>query len=168
MKRILILLAFVASGALAMPEPLRGTADWQRWGSGEMRWFGLSLYRTTLWVAGSTPASDPLALVLEYRRDIPRERLVDSSLDEMRRLGASEAQLRRWEPELRRVFPDVREGETIVGVNYRERGAAFFHQGTATGEIGDGEFARFFFGIWLDPESRSPSLRTALLKKPGT
>ncbi len=84
----------------------------------------------------------------------------------MRRLGASEAQLQRWEPELRRVFPDVKEGDSIVGVHYPGRGAAFYHRGRATGEVVDAEFARLFFAIWLDPRSRSPSLRAALLKRP--
>jgi hypothetical protein len=131
----------------------------------------LSLYRATLWVAGAptTTCRRPVAtsaLQLDYLRDIPRERLVQTSVDEMRRLGASEAQLQRWEPELRRVFPDVKEGDSIVGVHYPGRGAAFYHRGRATGEVVDAEFARLFFAIWLDPRSRSPSLRAALLKRP--
>jgi hypothetical protein len=93
---------------------------------------------------------------------------VQTSVDEMRRLGASEAQLQRWEPELRRVFPDVKEGDSIIGVHYPGRGAAFFHRGRPTGEVRDAEFARLFFAIWLDPRSRSPSLRTALLKRPDS
>ena len=93
----------------ALPDAVRnGEAGWRQWGSGEMTWFGFSLYRATLWVAGSTSESSPLALQLDYRRDIPRDRLVQVSVDEMRRLGADEAQLQRWEPELRRVFPDVK------------------------------------------------------------
>jgi hypothetical protein len=104
-------------------------ADWRQWGSGEMSWLGFSLYRATLWVVGEPaaelPASSPSALQLDYQRDIPRDRLVQTSVDEMRRLGASEAQLQRWEPELRRVFPDVKEGDSIIGVHYPGRGAAF-------------------------------------------
>lgn len=84
----------------------------------------------------------------------------------MRRLGADVAQLARWDADLRRVFPDVKEGESIVGVHQPGRGASFFHQGRATGEVVDAEFARRFFAIWLDPASRSPSLRSALLKRP--
>ena len=153
--------------AQALPDAVRNeTAGWTRWGSGEMTWFGFSLYRATLWVAGDSPEASPSALQLDYQRDIPRERLVQTSLDEMRRLGADEAQLMRWESDLRRVFPDVKEGESIVGVHRPGRGASFFYQGRATGEIYDAEFARCFFAIWLDPASRSPSLRLALLKRP--
>ena len=168
MKRLLLLALFIAASALASPDALRGEVpDLRQWGSGEMSWFGLSLYRATLWVAGESPESSMSALQLDYRRDIARERLVQTSLDEMRRLGADAAQLKAWEGELQRVFPDVKEGETIVGVHYPGRGARFFHQGQATGDIGDAEFARRFFAIWLDPASRSPGLRAALLKRPG-
>lgn len=173
MRRLILLACFVAAGAQALPEAVRaGEPGWRQWGSGEMTWFGISLYRATLWVAGAdpgnSPESGPIALQLDYRRDIPRERLVQSSLDEMRRLGADEAQLARWAPELRRVFPDVKEGDSIVGVHHPGRGASFYHRGQATGEVIDAEFARRFFAIWLDPETRSPALRAALLKRaPG-
>ena len=167
MKRLILLALFVATTAQALPDVLRSeAAGLRQWGSGEMTWFGFSLYRATLWVAGESPESSTTALQLDYLRDIPRERLVQTSLDEMRRLGASEPQLEGWEGELRRVFPDVKEGESIVGVHYPGRGASFYHQGQTTGEISDAEFARRFFAIWLDPASRSPSLRTALLKRP--
>lgn len=182
MKSAALLLAVCCTLAHAAPEALRGeprdgmpgAAAWQEWGSGEMTWFGFALYRATLWVAGGRtgmvaddlPAA-ALALELDYRRDIPREQLVRTSLDEMRRLGADAASLQRWEPELRRVFPDVRAGERIVGVLLPGQGARFYHQDRARGAIGDPEFARRFFAIWLDPASRSPALRAALLKLPG-
>ena len=171
MRRLFWLALFFAASVHALPAAVRdGAGDWRQWGSGEMSWFGFSLYRATLWVAGNeleaSPEQSPSALQLDYRRDIPRERLVQTSLDEMRRLGAAESQLKDWEGELRRVFPDVKEGESIVGVHYPGRGASFYHQGQTTGEISDAEFARRFFAIWLDPASRSPSLRTALLKRP--
>ena len=165
MKRLLWLALFFAASVHALPAAVRdGATDWRQWGSGEMTWFGLSLYRATLWVAGDSLEASPSALQLDYQRDIPRERLVQTSLDEMRRLGADEAQLKRWEADLRRVFPEVKEGESIVGVHYPGRGASFYHQGQATGEVPDAEFARHFFAIWLDPASRSPALRAALLK----
>ena len=166
--RLLILLAlFFAVTAQALPEAVGlGEQGWHKWGSGEMTWFGFSLYRATLWVAGESIESSPTALQLDYRRDIPRERLVQTSLDEMRRLGADEAQLKRWETDLRRVFPDVKQGDRIIGVRYPGRGASFYHQEQATGDVADAEFARCFFAIWLDPESRNPALRAVLLKKP--
>ena len=167
MKHLLLLVLFVAASVQALPDASRSEAPALRqWGSGEMRWFGLALYRATLWVAGESPESSTSALQLDYLRDIGRARLVQTSLDEMRRLGADEAQLKRWEGDLQRVFPNVKEGESLVGVHHPGRGASFFHQGQAIGEISDAEFARRFFAIWLDPASRSPRLRAAPLKRP--
>jgi len=169
---LMALLLWTCSGlAQALPDAVRlSEANWWQWGRSEMSWLGFPIYRATLWVAGvptTTPAASATsALQIDYLRDIPRERLVQTSVDEMRLLGASEAQLQRWEPELRRVFPEVKEGDSIVGVHYPGRGAAFYHRGRATGEVVDAEFARLFFGIWLDPHSRSPSLHAALLKRP--
>ncbi|MCB1930911.1 MAG: chalcone isomerase family protein [Candidatus Accumulibacter sp.] len=172
MKALLAMLLLAGSTLThALPDAVRQErSDWRQWGSGEMSWFGIALYRATLWVAaqpGANPPVDaPSALQLDYRRDIPRERLVESSVDEMRRLGASEAQLQRWQRELQRVLPDVREGETVVGVHYPGQGAVFFHRGRLNGEVADAEFARLFFAIWLDERSRSPALRAALLTRP--
>lgn len=169
MKRRLLLLLTVLGLMLAVPasaETLRfGEPGWNRWGSGEMSWLGFSLYRATLWVAGPSLERSPSALQLEYHREIPSQRLVQTSLDEMRRLGASEAQLLRWQGELQRVFPSVKKGDSIVGVHTPGQGARFYHQGQWMGDVADAEFARRFFSIWLDPASRSPALREALLKR---
>ena len=82
----------------------------------------------------------------------------------MRRLGVwDEDKLARWEKALTRVFPDVKRGERIVGVHLPGKGAIFYHQGQPTGTIDDPEFADAFFAIWLDPRTREPSLRKALL-----
>ena len=178
MKKLALLLVFAASTAFALPDAVRNADPrwqqqdsrenlrWQQWGSGEMRWFGFSLYRATLWVAGKGPEQAPSALQLDYHRDIPRERLVETSLDEMRRLGASEAQLQRWASALERVFPDVKAGDCIVGIHIPGRGARFYYGDAVSGEIDDPEFARHFFAIWLDEQSRSPDLRAALLTPP--
>ena len=173
MKLLLAAVLLAASSfAQAVPDALRQSgASWTQWGSGEMSWFGFSLYRATLWVAArpsaDLPANVPTALQLDYRRDIPRDRLVQTSLDEMRRLGASDTQLLRWKSELSRVFPDVKEGESIVGVHYPGRGASFYYRGRPSGEIADADFARLFFAIWLDPRSSQPGLRAALLERPA-
>ncbi|MCX9154908.1 chalcone isomerase family protein [Niveibacterium sp. 24ML] len=150
----------------ALPEAVRTLApDWRQLGSGEMSWFGLRLYDAQLWgsAASFSPAS-PYALHLTYARDFSAERLADTSIDEMRRLGTrDEATLARWRAELGRVFPEVKRGDVIVGVHLPDRGARFYHQGKLTGEVNDPAFARAFFAIWLDPRTRAPELRTRLL-----
>lgn len=148
--------------------------DWRVQGEGEMRWFGLSLYAARLWVppaptsalpSDRAPANDAsFALELRYARDIPGQRLVASSMDELRKLGWTDpTQLARWQTALSAVFPDVKEGDVIVGVHRAGAGAEFFHQGRSTGRIEDSELATAFFAIWLDPRTREPGLRARLL-----
>ena len=145
---------------------------WQRRGSGNTSFFGLRLYRATLWTSGATPQdaagvlAGPHALMLRYVRDFSRDTLVESSLREMKRLGATEAELVRWKDDLVRVFPNVKSGEVITGLHWPGRGASFLHQGQTTGEVADPEFARRFFGIWLDPKTRDPDLRAQLFAAP--
>jgi len=148
--------------------PIKGGADWQEWGSGEMRFFGFRLYRATLWVAGNSIDTAPFALTLNYQRDISRQQLVNSSVDEMRRTGTPEATAEKWRTDLERVFPDVREGDRIIGMHLPGVGARFYHQGKITGEVNDPEFSRRFFAIWLDPKTRSPDVRALLLKRPNS
>lgn len=163
----LVLVAPGAGASGSLPEALRSTDNWQRWGSGEFTWFGLRVYQATLWVAGDDPARAPHALDLAYARDIPASRLVSSSLEEMRRLGATDPELARWAAVLQRVFPDVKKGETITGVHVPGSGARFYHQNRHLGDVDDAEFAARFFAIWLDPRSRAGALRASLLRRPG-
>lgn len=153
-----------------LPAPVQSlNPDWRLLGTGEARFLGLRLYDASLWVVGAAYRDDaPFALSLTYARGFSRGMLVDTSLDEMRRLGgADEARLARWKLLLEQVFPDVAAGETIVGVNLQGGGAAFYHQGRLSGKVADPAFARAFFAIWLDARTRVPALRARLLGQPS-
>ena len=69
----------------------------------------------------------------------------------------------RWLGEMTRIFPDVRAGDRITGVQRPGTGARFFVNGRLQGELPDSDFARLFFGIWLSPRTSEPALRAALL-----
>ena len=137
-------------------------------GSGRLRFLGLRIYDIRLW-AGASPvgaqwAGVPLALELEYARSLDGAQIAERSLVEMRRQaepGADTAE--RWLAAMKKMFPDVREGDRITGLNLPGQGARFFHNGTLRGEVRDTEFARLFFGIWLSPRTSEPALRESLL-----
>ena len=62
-----------------------------------------------------------------------------------------------------KIFPDVKPGDQIVGI-YRAGAATFLYNNREIGQINDPEFARLFFGIWLDPRTTEPKLRNRLLQ----
>lgn len=162
---LLALIVPVAVAALPLPEPVvKEFPELRLAGEGRLRWLGLHVYDAALWVNGGkwNPERE-FALDIVYARALSGKRLTVTSIDEMRRLGyGDEASLARWSKQVARVFPDVRKGDRITGVNRPGVGAEFYHQGRLTGRIDDPEFARAFFAIWLDERTREPGLRQSL------
>lgn len=138
-------------------------------GQGTFRWFGLKIYDAALWVEKddfqpTATTASRLVLDLRYARELYGERIAQSSIDEIRQLGyGSPAQHRVWLEKMTALFPDVREGTHISGVYLPAQGARFYLDGKLLGEIGDAEFARAFFAIWLDPRTSAAGLRKQLL-----
>jgi hypothetical protein len=137
-------------------------------GEGQMRFFGLLVYDVRLWAGEPASATTwpalPLALEIEYARDFAGAAIAERSLKEMRRQAEIATDTgARWLGAMTRVFPDVRAGDRITGVQRPGTGARFFVNGRLQGELPDADFARLFFGIWLSPRTSEPALREALL-----
>ena len=172
-RALLVSLAFACAPALAMdrsapplPDPVAALApDVRPQGGGELRYFGLSVYDGYFWSAArSFSVGQPFALDLHYHRNLKGDGIAERSIDEIRRLGVgSPDEHTRWLGAMQRLFPDVRKGDRLTGVNVPGRGAKFFHNGAAIGEIAEPGFARAFFGIWLDPKTSRPDFRKLLL-----
>lgn len=154
-----------------------GAADWHdelpravALGDGELRWLGFRIYHATLW-SEQRPFQPErgFALQLRYYRSISRQRLVQTSLDEIARLnGASvdPATLAQWGKALSGAFTDVVPGDELVGVYAPGHGMRFYNQQGLLADIGDLRLAHAFFGIWLDERSRDQDLRGKLMGTP--
>lgn len=163
---VLGLLGSAPCVAVPLPETIaRDFPELRLAGEGRLRWLGLHIYDASLWVEGrGWNAQREFALDIVYARDIKAGRLVQTSLDEMRRLGFGDVrQLVRWNEALSGVMPDVKKGEHLTGVNRPGKGAEFYYQGKLVGVIADTEFAHAFFAIWLDARTREPGLRQSLI-----
>jgi hypothetical protein len=137
-------------------------------GSGRLRFLAFNVYDARLWTpAALTPeqwAAAPLALELQYLRKLDGPAIAERSLQEMKRQGEIAADTAsRWLAEMRRVFPNVAAGDRITGVHLPGEGARFFFNGQLKGEVRDPEFSRWFFGIWLAPQTSEPAMRQQLL-----
>jgi hypothetical protein len=140
-------------------------------GQGRLRYFGLHVYDAVLWSQRRLAANEVLdaevALELRYARTLRGPLIAERSIEEMKRVGEFNAeQSQRWLAAMTRLFPDVNDGDRITGVHRPGRGAAFFVNGRAVGDVADAAFARLFFGVWLSPRTSEPALRSALLGGP--
>ena len=162
-------LAFALSSSAALAQ----TALWHQdlpqakvLGSGNLRWFGLHIYSAKLWSESATfDAKAKFALELTYQRNISRERFVDTSIDEIKRLrgdtiGAEV--LQHWKMHMEKAFTDVKAGDQLIGVNLPKIGCRFYNRDKLLAEIKDAEFADAFFSIWFDPRSKDSGLRQQL------
>lgn len=137
-------------------------------GGAQMRFLGLRIYEARLWAgAGFTSsayAQSPLALELEYARSLDGSAIAERSLQEMRRVGPiTAAQAQRWLAAMQALFPNMQAGDRMMGLYLPEVGVRFWHNGTLRGTVAEPEFGRYFFGIWLHPNTSEPRMRTALL-----
>lgn len=144
-------------------------------GSGRLRFLGLRVYDSRLWVGEQSAGPDwlvPLALEIEYLRALDGAQIAERSLEEMRRQATVAADTgARWLSQMKELFPNVREGDRITGVLVPAgapgaapaAAARFYVNGRLRGEVRDAEFARLFFGIWLAPQTSQPALREQLL-----
>ena len=130
-----------------------------------LRFLGLSIYDGWYWSdAPGWSIERAFALDLHYHRALDGERIAGRSIDEMERIGAgTSAQRAAWQLQLRAIFPDVRPGDRITGVHLPPATVRYFHNGSPIGEVVDRDFARAFFGIWLDPRTSQRDYRRKLL-----
>ncbi len=148
---------------LELTEPvLRGRATLTVW--------GFDVYNASLWITPAFKAAEfanhAFAIELAYLRDFKREAITNRSMTEMaRQANFGNSQRPGWESQMRDVFPDVKAGGRITGVNVPGAGARFLINGKSGGEIRDPEFARFFFGIWLSSATSEPKMRLDLLSQ---
>ena len=167
-----------AFGATAQsPPPVGGPAEVvaelpgaRLQGTARLRFMGLQIYDARLWVGSAPLAADwvatPFALELQYARNFSGTEIAERSLKEMRRQGdINDSVAERWLGNMKQLFPDVKPGDRITGLNMPGTGVRFFVNGQFRGDPRDVEFARTFFGIWLSPRTSEPAMREELLGK---
>lgn len=162
---VLVLCVFSAHASAGWREIL---PDAKLCGQGEFRVYGFDVYAAQLWgQCNAAPFDAPFALQLTYRRTITRNKIVNNSLDEMKRLAAhpvSGVTLMHWRELMEEAFVDVASGDRLTGVYLPGYGVKFYAGSRLTADINNDQFARAFFGIWLNRDTRAPGLRNSLLR----
>jgi len=151
--------AGIAREPLELPQHL-SSAKLQ--GSGRLTWWGLHIYDAAFYRVGGL-SSPEFALDLRYQRSFSGKSIANRSVEEMKRIGVSDDQAAHWGKELISFLPNVESGQTLTAIYTPKQGTAFYFEGKQIAQIPGAEFPKAFFGIWLDPKTSAPKLRTELL-----
>jgi hypothetical protein len=160
---LVLLVSLLANGPAHAKESLDPyVKGLQLQGQGRMTFWGFDVYDARLYV-GDQRGQAGFALDLNYLRSLKGSDITKRTIEEMQRLGVSEANRNTWGKKLDGIFPDVVSGSSLTAIHVPGRGTVFLHNGKAVGEIAGDDFTRAFFSIWLDPKTAAPKLRTALI-----
>ena len=166
---VLLLMFAVTASASSLPEPIsRDVTGLSVRGEGVLRFFGLKVYDIRLWTQmKSFTHTEPFALELVYDLAINGKDIAERSVKEMRAQGISdEAKLRRWGDEMLKCFPDIKQGDSLIGVSVPGKEARFYSREKLLATVPDPEFAKAFFDIWLSEKTSEPKMRLKLLGAP--
>lgn len=131
-------------------------------GLGRLNFLGFHVYDANLY-RGTAKDSQEFALELKYQRSFSGEAIASRTAEEMKNLGVADAQATSWGKELASILPNVEPGQTIAAVYIPKQGTSFFYEGKRISQIQGADFAKAFFGIWLDSKTSAPKLRAELL-----
>ena len=123
--------------------------------------FDAALYSET----GQYDSNAPFALELTYLRSLKREKIVDKTMEEIRRLTSasiSVGQLKDWRQQLNNMIPDVKIGMSITGIRTPEGYTDIYAGDVLKGSIEDKDFTDAFFAIWLGEDTAKPEFRAKL------
>jgi hypothetical protein len=115
-------------------------------------------------VSGKPEVKPPFALQLAYLRDFKGEDIADRSAEEMRsQQGVDELTLADWHSQMRNIFPNVEEGDSITGIYQAKAECSFYKNKVFIGQVVDDRFCHAFFDIWFGENTSAPKLREKLL-----
>ncbi|WP_050605178.1 hypothetical protein [Ruegeria sp. 6PALISEP08] len=146
-------------GVLASPvkEELN---DAQLRGSATFRYLGLPIYDAKLYTPGGAPLnwSEDIGLQLTYRKNIKKKALVNSTLDEMDRIGRSTP----VRDQLDRCFKSVTKGDSFLAVSNGPDNVSFWLNGQKTCTMSYPGIKRSFMSVFLGENTRSASFTQKL------
>lgn len=131
-------------------------------GSGRLTWWGLHIYDAAFYRVGGL-SSPEFALDMRYQRSFSGKSIANRSVEEMKRIGVPDDQATSWGKELTAILPNVEPGQSLTAIYNPKQGTTFYFEGKQIAQIPGAEFPKAFFGIWLDPKTSAPKLRTELL-----
>jgi len=164
MLRASICLVLILMTGKIMANPL---SDLQQVGKAKLEVFFFDVYYSTLYSADGKYSVDnyPMALDIEYLRNIKAKDLVDTSEDEWKKLGYEQAQIESWVPLIETIWPDIKKGDKLLFRVEQDGTSEFFFNGESLQKIVNTEFGKSFLAIWLSENCSYPKVRKKLIGK---
>jgi hypothetical protein len=170
MRLIKIVLTFCTSILLLMPNGFARDLSYidkifnpaLLQGSGKFNWWGFHIYDASFYRAVA-PSSQEFAIDIRYQKSFTGVAIANSSAEEMKKIGVPDIQAALWGKDLAKIFPNIEPGQALTAVYAPKQGTIFYHDGKRIAQIPSVEFSKAFFGIWLDPKTSAPKLRSELL-----
>jgi hypothetical protein len=162
MKRF-ILVMLLCTG-IAQASPLQ---DLQKVGDARLKVWFWDIYESSLYTASGqyNEADYPIALQIDYLRDISSEDLVEATVEQWQKQGLDDKRMSQWIERITELWPDIRKGDQLIfRVDDNQKGRFYYNQ-QPLGEIEDTGFSAAFLGIWLSPDTEYPKLRQKLIQR---
>ncbi|MFQ3189465.1 MAG: hypothetical protein ACI936_000589 [Paraglaciecola sp.] len=159
---LLIALYFLIYSGVTMSDPL---SELKKVGDAKLKVLFWDVYNSSLYsqTGGYQVGIFPQALKINYLRDIDAKDLIDRTQDEWEKLGIDAAIFSAWIPLLTKIFPDIKEGDTLLLKVDENLQSEFFFNGETIGQIPDQAFGKSFLRIWLDENCSYPKVRNKLI-----
>ena len=152
------------SGRAIADEMALATDVWPMVGEARLKVFIWEVYDSALFTpTGHWQGDAPYRLSLHYLRNIPAAKLVEETEKAWRQQGRDHPRLNEWLALLGKLWPDITEGDNLVFGLSASGESAFWCNGSPLGGVDDRDFGALFGGIWLDPDTPRPALRTQLI-----
>lgn len=160
-----LLAGLVLSLLLAGPAQAVPVQQLDAVGAATLKVFLWTIYDSRLYSEdGNFDGIEPnVALEITYRRNIDSQDLVQRTRKEWRKLSLYQPRHEQWLDELRSMWPDVKDGDTLLLVVEKNLASQFYLNGNPIGRMEDSDFTRSFLSIWLSKDSSYPALRDQLL-----
>jgi hypothetical protein len=147
------------------PQVVSAAPGMHPFGKGRHSWWGIQMYDATLWIVGPQwSAAKPHALDIESNRAVSADTMVKNAIAEMRDLKiGDESKLRIWQAEMRKVIPNVQQGDQIVIFCSDTNRTLAYLNDSSVGEVDDPSFCPAVMSVWLHPQTKHQALRKSLL-----
>lgn len=142
--------------------PLNGL---KRVGQSRLKVLFWNVYDSSLYTIDGTykKAHYPIALRINYLRDIDAEDLLKQTQKEWQHQNISHPQIASWLTELATLWPDLKKGDELIFRVDKNLTNQFYYNQQPIGGITHPDFSPLFLAIWLSEKSRYSNVRNKLI-----